>query len=67
MTRAEQGQAAGVVAAVNGAAYIVAPAVAVWIYNHWEWLGFSLIGALMVATLGVAWRGTQSDRELLGS
>jgi len=67
VSRAEQGQSAGVVAAVNGAAYIVAPAIAVWIYNHWEWLAFGLIGALMVATLLVAWRGTQHDRELVGS
>ena len=40
---------------------------AVWIYNHWEWLAFGLIGALMLATLLVAWRGTQHDRELMGS
>ena len=63
--RAEQGQSAGVVAAVNGAAYIVAPAIAVWIYNHWERIAFSLIAALMLATLLVAWRATQSDSELL--
>ena len=65
VSRAEQGQAAGVVAAVNGAAYIVAPAIAVWIYNHWEWLAFAIIGALMVATLLVGWRGTQRDEELV--
>jgi hypothetical protein len=63
--RAEQGQSAGVVAAVNGAAYIVAPAIAVWIYNHWERIAFSLIAALMLATLLVAWRATQPDSELL--
>ncbi|MDP3675034.1 MAG: MFS transporter [Novosphingobium sp.] len=67
VSRAEQGQAAGVVAAVNGAAYIVAPAIAVWIYNHWEWLAFGIIAALMAATLLVAWRGTQHDDELLGT
>ena len=66
VSRAEQGQAAGVVAAINGAAYIVAPAIAVWIYNHWEWLAFAIIAALMFATLLVAWKGTQSDAELVG-
>jgi hypothetical protein len=66
VSRAEQGQSAGVVAAVNGAAYIVAPAIAVWIYNHWEWLAFSSMGALMVGTLAVAWRGTQPDQVLTG-
>ncbi|MCA1661087.1 MAG: MFS transporter [Novosphingobium sp.] len=65
VSRAEQGQAAGVVAAVNGAAYIAAPAGAVWIYNHWERVAFGLIAALMLATLLVAWRATQSDSELL--
>ncbi len=65
VSRAEQGQSAGVVAAVNGAAYIVAPAIAVWIYNHWEWLAFSIIAALMLVTLTVAWRGTQRDEDLL--
>ena len=67
VSRAEQGQSAGVVAAVNGAAYIVAPAIAVWIYNHWEWLAFSIVAALMLATLIVAWRWTQRDEELVGS
>lgn len=65
VSRAEQGQSAGVVAAVNGAAYIVAPAIAVWLYNHWEWLAFGIVAALMVATLAVAWRGTQPDSELV--
>lgn len=67
VSRAEQGQSAGVVAAVNGAAYIVAPAITVWIYNHWEWLAFSIVAALMVVTLIVAWRGTQRDEELVGA
>ena len=34
--------------------------------NHWEWLAFGIIAALMVATLLAAWRGTQRDEELLG-
>jgi len=64
VSRAEQGQSAGVVAAVNGAAYIVAPAIAVWIYNHEERVAFTLIGALMLATLAVAWR-TERDADLV--
>ncbi|WP_230207094.1 MFS transporter [Novosphingobium sp. Gsoil 351] len=66
VSRAEQGQSAGVVAAVNGAAYIVAPAIAVWIYNHWEFVAFGIIAALMLATLAVAWKGTQRDADLVG-
>ena len=50
---------------MNGAAYIVAPAIAVWIYNHWEGIAFGLIAALMIATSAVAWRFTQRDSELL--
>jgi hypothetical protein len=65
VSRAEQGQSAGVVAAVNGAAYIVAPAIAVWLYNHWEWLAFSILCTLMLATLLVGWRGTRPDEELI--
>lgn len=66
VTRAEQGQSAGIVAAISGAAYIVAPAIAVWLYNHWEWLAFSIIAALMLVTAAVAWRGTQRDEDFLG-
>jgi len=67
VSRAEQGQSAGIVAGVNGATYIVAPAIAVWIYNHHEWLAFGFMGVLMAATLVVAWRGTQRDSELVGN
>ena len=66
VTRAEQGQAAGIVAGISGAAYIVAPAIAVWLYNHWEWLAFSIIAALMLVTAAVAWHGTQRDEDFLG-
>jgi hypothetical protein len=55
-----------VVASVIGAAYIVAPAIAVWIYNHREWLAFTVIALLMIATLVVAARFTQRDEELVG-
>ena len=47
---AEQGQSAGIVASVNGAAYIAAPAIGVWLYNHSQWLAW---GVMEVLALGV--------------
>jgi hypothetical protein len=47
----EQGQAAGIVAAVNGSAYIVSPAIGVWLYNHSPWMVWALIEALVVMVL----------------
>ena len=54
VTRAEQGQASGVVASVAGASFIYAPAMGVWLYNISDWLGFGLaIGfCLLVLTMG---------------
>lgn len=43
VSRAEQGQSAGIVAAVNGSAYIVTPAIGVLLYNHSPWLAWALI------------------------
>jgi MFS family permease len=47
----EQGQAAGIVAAVNGSAYIVSPAIGVWLYNHSHWMVWALVEALVLAVL----------------
>lgn len=47
----EQGQAAGVVASVNGAAYIAAPAIGVWLYNHSNWLAWSVMEALAISVV----------------
>lgn len=47
----EQGQAAGVVASVNGAAYIAAPAIGVWFYNHSQWLAWGVMEALALAVV----------------
>ena len=47
----EQGQAAGIVAAVNGSAYIVSPAIGVWLYNHSSWLVWAVIEALVLGVL----------------
>jgi predicted MFS family arabinose efflux permease len=61
VSRAEQGQAAGIIASVNGAAYILAPAIGVWLYGHSPWLGFAIIEALCVAVLVLGWRGMSAD------
>ena len=47
----EQGQAAGIVAAVNGSAYIVSPAIGVWLYNHSHWMVWAVIEALVLSVL----------------
>lgn len=47
---AEQGQSAGIVASVNGAAYIAAPAIGVWLYNHSQWIAW---GVMELLSLGV--------------
>lgn len=64
VTRAEQGQVSGIVASLNGAAYIFAPALGVWLYNHHEWLGFAVIGGLCAAVLGWGWRALEHDSVL---
>ncbi len=61
VTRAEQGQVGGIVASLNGAAYIVAPALGVWLYNHHEAIGFAVIGGLCAAVLGWGWRALEPD------
>lgn len=54
--RAQQGQVAGQVASINGAAYVAAPAIGVALYNwHPEW-SFGLIAALCVGLVLWGWR-----------
>jgi MFS family permease len=65
VSRAEQGQSAGIVASVNGAAYIVAPAIGVWLYGHSGWIGFAVIELLCLAVLVLGIRGMASDDELM--
>jgi MFS family permease len=48
VTRREQGDVAGKVASVNGAAYIFAPAVGVWLFNIWEPATFAIISAALL-------------------
>ncbi len=64
VTRAEQGQASGIVASVAGASFIYAPALGVWLYNVDDWLGFGLIIALCLAVVLIGWRMLQLDRDL---
>lgn len=65
VSRMEQSQSAGIVASVNGAAYIVAPAIGVWLYGHNPWIGFGAIEALCAAVIVLGFRGMASDAELL--
>jgi MFS family permease len=67
VTRAEQGQASGIVASLAGASYIYAPALGVWLYGHSDWLGFGLIVALCALVLVHGWFRLQADRELTRS
>ena len=64
VTRAEQGQASGIVASVAGASFIYAPAVGVLLYNSNEWLAFGLIIALCLCVAAIGWKGLALDSEL---
>jgi len=65
VTRAEQGQVAGIVASVNGAAYIVAPAIGVWLYNIAPLESFAIIIALCVFLLAWGRKALQRDEMLV--
>lgn len=64
VSRAEQGQASGIVASLAGASYIYAPALGVWLYGVSDWLGFGLMIALCAIVLILGWRGLQADEVL---
>ncbi|WP_120716468.1 MFS transporter [Tsuneonella amylolytica] len=64
VTRAEQGQIGGIVASVNGAAYILAPAIGVWLYGHHEFIGFATIAGLCAAVFVLGWRSLAADEVL---
>jgi hypothetical protein len=65
VSRNEQSQSAGVVASVNGAAYIFAPAVGVWLYGHSPWIGFTAIELLCLATFVICVRHMARDDQLI--
>lgn len=64
VSRNEQGEASGVVASATGAAYIVAPAIGVWLYNHSDWLAFAVIIGLCFAVLAISWKSLSADEVL---
>jgi MFS family permease len=66
VTRAEQGQASGIVASLAGASYIYAPALGVWLYGTSDWLGFGLIISLCLGVLAHGWFTLQADSDLTG-
>jgi MFS family permease len=63
--RIEQGQIGGIVASVNGACYIFAPALGVWLYGHHQTIGFSAIGLLCVTVFILGWRQLDHDEALM--
>ncbi len=64
VSRAEQGQTGGIIASVNGAAYVVAAPIGVWLYGHHAWIGFTTICALCAVVFVLGWRSLASDAEL---
>ncbi len=64
VTRAEQGQASGVVASIAGASFIYAPALGVWLYGLSDWYAFGLIMALCLIALGHGALKLQADKDL---
>ena len=64
VTRAEQGEASGIVASVAGAAFVFAPALGVLLYNLSEPLAFGLVIGLCVAVFAVGWKQLTADEIL---
>ena len=65
VSRAEQGQSAGIIASVNGAGYIVAPAIGVWLYGHSPWIGFAAIELLCAGVIVLGFKGMTRDDVLM--
>ena len=63
VTRAEQGEASGAVASINGAAFVFAPALGVLLYNWYDWLGFAIIVGLCAMVFVIGWTSLTSDEE----
>jgi hypothetical protein len=61
VSRAEQGEASGIVASVTGAAFIFAPALGVLLYNWSEWLGFAVVIGLCAAVFVIGWTSLITD------
>lgn len=54
VSRAEQGNVAGKIASIAGAAYIFAPALGVWLFSIWEPATFILMGAMLLWLFALA-------------
>ena len=67
VSRPEQGQVSGKVASINGASYIYAPALGVWLYGHSDWLGFAAIIGFCLAVMAIGWTRLDSDDVLMAS
>ena len=65
VSRPEQGQVSGKVASINGASYVYAPALGVWLYGHSDWLGFAAIIGFCVAVMVIGWTRLDSDAVLM--
>ena len=63
VTPAEQGQSAGIVAAVNGSAYIISPAIGVWLYNHSSWSVWLVVQLLAIGVLAICMLGISRDQQ----
>lgn len=46
--KSEQGDVAGKVASINGAAYIIAPAIGVYLFSIREWMTFTIVGTALL-------------------
>ena len=62
VSRAEQGQSAGIVAAVNGSAYIISPAIGVWLYNHSSWSAWAVVETMAVLVILICLFGVRRDQ-----
>lgn len=64
VTRIEQGQVSGIVASINGACYVFAPAAGVWLYGHQPMIGFATIGLLCTVVFALGWGQLEKDEVL---
>ena len=60
----EQGEVAGVMASIAGAAFIVAPALGVWLYNTHESFAFGSIIGLCAIVVIYGWSRLGNDDEM---
>ena len=67
VSRPEQGQVSGKVASINGASYVYAPALGVWLYGHSDWIGFAAIIGFCVAVMTIGWTRLDNDAALMAS